>query len=285
MSEIKVNTITPAAGNQVTVAGQVLGVPGTQPNHFATVSQLGGGGAGGISRAEAQELVTTGVASANRHSDEKDELQDTSTTIAIGIAKTEAVSLSKEYTDGKIDNIVQGDYFNNVEMPNWTYQTTWTNAAGQTGPRIQYNKFNTNRFDGQTTGKFQIAGINGISVTGATGYDTMTTGTGGTELIPYQRVIVDGSNVASLGIGQTWTDVATSRVANGTVYTNTTSKPIMVSFASTSTSLASISVGGVVICSHNDANAGPFNHSFIVPAGATHSITSQGTVRNWTELR
>jgi len=284
MSELKVNTITPAAGNQVTVAGQVLGVPGTEPYHFATVSQLGGGGAGGISRAEAQELVTTGVASANRHSDEKDELQNTSTTIAIGIAKTEAVSLSKEYTDDKIDNIVQGDYFNNVEMPNWTYQTTWTNDAGQTGPRIQYNKFNTNRFDSQTTGKFQIAGINGISVTGATGYDTMTTGTGGTELIPYQRVIVDGSNVASLGVGQTWQDVKASRAVN-TVYTNNTGKPIMVSFASNTTSEASISVGGVVICSHDNLNAGPFNHSFIVPAVATYLITSQGTVRNWTELR
>ena len=117
MSELKVNTIQPAAGSQITVQAQVLGVPGTDPYHFATVSQLGGGGgAGGISRAEAQELVTAGVVSANHHSDEQDQLQNTSTTNNISQAKSEAISHSdandittlrnaNAYTDSKISGI------------------------------------------------------------------------------------------------------------------------------------------------------------------------------------
>lgn len=95
MSEIKVNKIEPAAGSEVTIAAQVLGVPGTDPNHFATVSQLGGGGVGGISRAQAQDLVDTGVAAANRRSDEQDELQNAQIALDIGAAITE----TKNYSD------------------------------------------------------------------------------------------------------------------------------------------------------------------------------------------
>ena len=102
MSEIKVNTIKPAAGSQVTVSAQVLGVPGTQPNHFATVSQLGGGGAGGISRAEAQSLVDTGVASAKIYSDDKDEEQNTQIALDIATAKSEAITQANNYTDSKV---------------------------------------------------------------------------------------------------------------------------------------------------------------------------------------
>jgi hypothetical protein len=210
MSEIKVNKIQPAAGSQITVQAQVLGVPGTDPNHFATVSQLGGGGAGGISRAEAQELVDSGVAAANRHSDEQDALQNTQINLDITIAKQEAVSLSKDYTDSVVVGIgSQGSSFSIVEMPNWTYQTTWENDAGQTGLRTKYNRIDTNGIDGLPTNKFQIAGINGISVTGATGYESLINGKGQSELVPYQRVIVDGSGAkvpswtseTDLGIG------------------------------------------------------------------------------------
>ena len=105
MSELKVNTIKPAAGSQVTVTAQVLGVPGTEPNHLATVSQLGGGGSSGISRAEAQALVDTGVASANLHSDDKDEEQNTQIALDIATTKTEAIATSKTYTDSEISKL------------------------------------------------------------------------------------------------------------------------------------------------------------------------------------
>lgn len=102
MSELKVNTIQPATGSQVTVQAQVLGVPGTDPNHFATVSQLGGVGPGGITRAEIQELVDIGVAEANRHSDEQDVLQNTQTNLDITTAKQEAITTANAYTDSQI---------------------------------------------------------------------------------------------------------------------------------------------------------------------------------------
>lgn len=114
MSEIKVNKIEPAAGSEVTIAAQVLGVPGTDPNHFATVSQLGGGGgAVGISRVQAQDLVDIGVAVAKQYSDEQDELQNTQIALDISAAITETKNYShandastleqaNAYTDSKV---------------------------------------------------------------------------------------------------------------------------------------------------------------------------------------
>lgn len=138
MSELKVNTIQPATGSQVTVQAQVLGVPGTDPNHFATVSQLGGAGAGGISRAEAQELVDSGVAAANRHSDEQDELQTTQFDANIAIinenintAKQEAITNSNAYTDSRVTLGIQGNSLG--------INQTWRNTPTGEDPELSGN--------------------------------------------------------------------------------------------------------------------------------------------------
>jgi len=196
MSEIKVNKIQPAAGDRIVVAAPIQGAdaPSDCLDCLATLRQVGGGGSVGASQAYVDEKDDATLLAAKQYSDEQNELQNNQLTSDILQAKQEAVSLSKDYTDSVLIGAgSQGSSFSIVEMPNWTYQTTWTNDAGQTGPRIEYNKFNTNRFDGQTTGKFQIAGINGISVTGSTGYESLINGKGESELVPYQRVIVDGA--------------------------------------------------------------------------------------------
>lgn len=89
-----------------------------------------------------------------------------------------------------------------------------------------------------------------------------------------------------LGFGQTWQDVTGSRVS-GTLYTNSTSKPIQVAYSlvSSSTSNMSIEVGGVIIYS---LSAVQFSQSmsFIVPAGATYRITATNVLSSiWAELR
>jgi len=95
-----------------------------------------------------------------------------------------------------------------------------------------------------------------------------------------------------LGVGQTWTDVTSSR-ALGTTYTNSTGRPITIAIAQNSTSSGGF--GGAIVI--NGASL-PQNYSYastagylnwltyIVPAGATYSCSSNATSLNsWYELR
>lgn len=102
--------------------------------------------------------------------------------------------------------------------------------------------------------------------------------------------------VQNMGLGwggQVWQDVTVIR-ASGTVYTNTTGRPIqvIVTFPDTSggTPLATIVVGGVTILSVNYDSGGGYgvsNPSFIVPNNTTYSVsaTGGGSISRWAELR
>jgi hypothetical protein len=99
-------------------------------------------------------------------------------------------------------------------------------------------------------------------------------------------VTFNNSSVASVGgvgDGQTWQDVTGSR-ALSTTYTNSTGKPIMVAFITTSGTSAVVTVGGVAI-----TEGGAFGSAYgtmfvIVPNGATYSIAA-GNLQRWSELR
>lgn len=81
-----------------------------------------------------------------------------------------------------------------------------------------------------------------------------------------------------VGDGQTWQNLTASRVS-GTVYTNTTGRPIQVQVSIQSGSITS-TCGGV-----NLATTG-FHTAFVVPAGATYSVTLSSPVNAvWSELR
>jgi len=132
---------------------------------------------------------------------------------------------------------------------------------------------------------------------------TILTNTGGVTPGTSGNVLTsDGTNWISstgpIGVGQTWTDVTASR-AYGTTYTNSTGKPIAVSVSGTASgggngSFVQIAyVNGNEIASQTSyaANAG-YRHSvfFIVPNGATYSVTGTGgilstTLYLWSELR
>lgn len=89
------------------------------------------------------------------------------------------------------------------------------------------------------------------------------------------------SDSQHLGIGQTWQDVSSSRVA-GTTYTNTTGKPIMVNiyFAGSNSAIYAI-VNGVSFCIA--ANGGfSMAGTVLVPPSATYSV---GAFTTWHELR
>lgn len=95
---------------------------------------------------------------------------------------------------------------------------------------------------------------------------------------------------SSIGVGQTWTNVAGSRTA-GTTYTNSTGKPIMVvgssgqsgGTGSTTTGIVNgVTVGTTTI----GANFSTSSISMIVPNGATYSFTmTYDAGKTWSELR
>ncbi len=92
-----------------------------------------------------------------------------------------------------------------------------------------------------------------------------------------------------LGVGQTWQNVAGSRVI-GTTYTNTTGRPIAVLVVNQGTAAVqalTLTVGGVV-AARGVNNSSTFENCVtgIVPVGATYVVSgTSASVTNWSELR
>lgn len=98
---------------------------------------------------------------------------------------------------------------------------------------------------------------------------------------------VDGSQLtglATIGVGQVWTDVKSSRSFN-TTYTNTTGKPIMVIATCTNSNTFEIVLGGVTVYSDSAYGTKDSNAFVIVPTGGTYRINCSGTIHTWAELR
>jgi len=94
---------------------------------------------------------------------------------------------------------------------------------------------------------------------------------------------------SSIGYGQTWQNVVSSR-SLGTTYTNTTGRPIMVSVTTYSTynPATSITVSGVQVA-YSQPNTNGGNNAYasaiaIVPAGATY-VVNGSNILLWAELR
>jgi len=104
MSELKVNTIQPAAGDRIVVAAPIQGAdaPSDCPDCLATLRQVGGGMAGAptiSSTVYTDEQASAALTSAKQYSDEQNELQNAQIALDISAAKTEAITTSNEYSD------------------------------------------------------------------------------------------------------------------------------------------------------------------------------------------
>ncbi|MEN5094518.1 phage tail protein [Pseudomonas protegens] len=83
-----------------------------------------------------------------------------------------------------------------------------------------------------------------------------------------------------LGDGQTWQNVTANRVS-GTVYTNTTGRPIQVHVAISSNSSSIYAKVGAI-----DLSFSAYHAAFVVPAGATYTVTLVSPINLcWSELR
>jgi len=100
---------------------------------------------------------------------------------------------------------------------------------------------------------------------------------------------VDGVQGALLGIGgqgYAWVDETANR-ALGTTYTNTTGKPIQISWnTDTTTGASKMYINGIEVW-YRYSNTGYSGASteIIVPAGATYMISTGSTTRTWFELK
>jgi hypothetical protein len=113
---------------------------------------------------------------------------------------------------------------------------------------------------------------------------TATAGTNTTQIATTAFV-----NSAAIGIGQTWQDVSGSRVAN-TTYQNTTSSPIMVYIAITSSTArpVQVSVDNTTWIDVGRLQASDQNvryAEFIVPPNHYYKIDGSATISVWSELR
>lgn len=146
-----------------------------------------------------------------------------------------------------------------------TLISTTAISAGATAANVIYST------TARTSVPFRVVGLADLTQatagTWATG-PTLTQGAGGQAL----------AAMASIGYGQAWQNVLGSRVS-GTVYTNTTGKPIIFN-VSVATGSVSGTVNGVTI-----TIAGGLYVSAIVPHGATYSATTTAALAHWAELR
>lgn len=127
-----------------------------------------------------------------------------------------------------------------------------------------------------------------------------TTSTNGSKGLVPPPLIADKDKVLKgdgtwatigLGIGQSWTDVSSSRALT-TAYVNTTGRPIVVNgwVLQGSSGFTSCIVGAITLQRLTTTATGinTLNFSFIVPSGATYAISvtsGVATLGSWLELR
>lgn len=133
------------------------------------------------------------------------------------------------------------------------------------------------------TGQTSLTLNNVILGNGTSAVQTVAPGTTGNLLTSNGTTWASSTPEKGIGSGQTWQDVAASRVSN-VVYTNSTSQPIMVMIEISSGSM-SITVGLALIAAPQAANGNTITAlSFIVPIGSTYKVVGSG-ITKWHELR
>lgn len=124
------------------------------------------------------------------------------------------------------------------------------------------------------------------------GYVESTQTTAGTWATAPSTIQGAGGNaltaMSSLGYGQTWQNVTGSR-AVATTYYNTTGKPIsaLVTLTNSAGYIPTFAVAGTTILSATMAGITKNTYGFVIPPGASYTLTVSGTgsIDSWLELR
>lgn len=138
--------------------------------------------------------------------------------------------------------------------------------------------------DGTSAGEINATGLFNNTLTSTNADQALTAAQG--------KVLKDTKleTTSAFGVGQTWQNVTSSRVA-GTTYTNTTSRPIVVNVTATgyqaTTQITAIVQGINFIIG---ADSTPYDTvaagSFVVPSGVGYSVAvTNGGLQTWYEFR
>ena len=214
----------------------------------------------------------------------------------LGIIDSAASYGLKKLTWANLKTALQKDtsYKNTpVSITSWSYSgTTITlNVASHTfvaGDYIEVQGLTATTYP--ANGVFAVTSVTSTTIVYTLG--ATPTGTAGVSSATVKGyATVNGRVVDTLGVNQTWQDVTASR-ALGTIYTNTTGKPIMVSVRINTTSVASIrTTGGTIMAQeYNGINTSTIAVSLvaIVPPSSTYyaqSDSGTNTLIYWAELR
>ena len=161
-----------------------------------------------------------------------------------------------------------------------TEHNTFTGALGEV--TVDTTNKTLRVHDGTTAGGTQLATLTGAVVLNNTLTSTSTTQALTAAQGKVLKDTLDNTAASSLGVGQTWQNVTSSR-ALGTTYTNSTGKPIQVSVTAelggVGTSNTHLFVnGGVVIL-------GWQLFSIVVPPLQTYKFETTEYITQWWELR
>lgn len=105
--------------------------------------------------------------------------------------------------------------------------------------------------------------------------------------VPAAKTVSDYVDGLMIGVGQTWQNMIGSRV-RGTVYQNTTGRPIMVSASTDGGSTSStfeVSADNVTFIVVSDAFTTIGTHNIVVPSGHFYRAWGSDSLRVWAELR
>ena len=145
----------------------------------------------------------------------------------------------------------------------------------------------TLRLNGATSGYTEIdapaiAGSNTILLPASNGNNGQVLSGNGSGALSWSNMV---------GVGQTWTNVKTSR-AIGTTYTNSTGAPIVVAMTPNASAnmYGTANIGGSAVLFQQftpSGGGGSAAWTFVVPNGVTYSITnlSNVSIAYWWELR
>jgi hypothetical protein len=182
--------------------------------------------------------------------------------------------------------------------------TAPTVANGTSNTQIATTSFVSSAVYNATAslGTMSTQNANAVNITGGTisglgsalpvasgGTGLTSPGTSGNVLASDGTNWISSAPPGSIGINQTWQNVAGSR-STGVVYTNTTGKPIEILITLVNTNGAWLYINGnLVIRQFYDVNTGAGQQGFsyltaIIPDGNTYEATSGG-VYTWWELR
>jgi hypothetical protein len=140
------------------------------------------------------------------------------------------------------------------------------------------------------TGSATLTANNVLLGNGTSALQAIAPSTSGNVLTSNGTTWASSAAPPSLGVGQTWQDVTSSRAAN-TTYTNNTGKPIMVNVYGNSgeSRSATLTIGGVNVANtvFNGAGGGAATLSGIVPDGTSYIVSTGGawSLAQWSELR